>query len=79
MTFKLRCNHRSRRRCAFPREQVLHRSSRRYPPPMTPLTTMRLIFLPLFLLAFYLLARMLIPGPLGIVIKLASSDWCGQC
>lgn len=40
---------------------------------MTPLAHMRLIYLPLFLLGFYLVARILIPGPLGIVIGLVAT------
>jgi membrane protein implicated in regulation of membrane protease activity len=39
---------------------------------MTPLTTVRLIFLPLAVVALYLAARILIPGPVGIVIGLAA-------
>jgi F0F1-type ATP synthase assembly protein I len=46
--------------------------TRRYSAPMTPLTTVRLIFLPLAVVGVYLAARVLIPGPLGIVIGLAA-------
>lgn len=37
---------------------------------MTPLTRMRLIFLPLFLVGLYIGARVLIPGLLGIIVGL---------
>lgn len=37
---------------------------------MTPLTRMRLIFLPLFLVGLYIAARVLIPGLLGIIVGL---------
>jgi hypothetical protein len=39
---------------------------------MTPLTTVRLIFLPLAVVGLYLAARVLIPGPLDIVTGLAA-------
>lgn len=48
------------------------RAIKRYSPPMTPLTTMRLIFLPVALLGLYLAVRLLIPGPLGVAIALAA-------
>jgi hypothetical protein len=32
---------------------------------------MRLLFLPLFLTGLYLLARVLLPGPLGVVVGVA--------
>jgi hypothetical protein len=46
--------------------------TRRYSPAMTPLKHARLLFLPPFLVGLYLGPRVLIPGPLGIVIGVAA-------